>query len=183
MTTIAKNKFLGMTPKQAVLIGTLGVVLVGVMLYGQGDGQPAAQTTTEATPPASRRRVAPTNTAAVHTKWPDVSLEQMLQHNPFAARNVASSESNPSAEIAAAPVEPPVESAAEANPVANERREKAEAFLAELRTQRVKLILRTGEKVSAMIGERLIHEGEVIDGVRIISILPNAVLAEVTQLD
>lgn len=45
------------------------------------------------------------------------------------------------------------------------------------------MILRSGEKVSAMIGERLIREGEIIDGVRIVSILPNAVLAEVTQRD
>ncbi|MDB5336509.1 MAG: hypothetical protein JWN70_2128, partial [Planctomycetaceae bacterium] len=57
-----------------------------------------------------------------------------------------------------------------------EKRNESAAAIAEWKTRRVSLIFRDGNKVSAVIGDQLVHEGDVIQGVRVISILPNGVL-------
>ncbi len=186
MATAPDAKILGMTHKQALLVGTLGLVLVGVLVFGQNGNETAPDTADDSARMASRRRSATVTMPVVSTNWPEVSLEQMLQNNPFADRISLLESANVSKTAQAATEQEPAgaaEATDEKTLAANERRDKAEAFLTELRTQRVKMILRSGEKVSAMIGERLIREGEIIDGVRIVSILPNAVLAEVTQRD
>lgn len=189
MTTAANKTFLGMNRQQGALIGTLSLVLVGVLYFGQGSSETAPDVTAaDSARPSASRRAMPAQAAATVTKWPSVSLEQMLQNNPFAARRelsvTASTDANAAPKTPAESVsETSTASTTEPDSAPNELRQRAEAFLDELRTQRVKMILRSGKNVSAMIGERLIREGDVIDGVRIVSILPNAVLAELTQAD
>ncbi len=179
-------KYLGMTVKQAILIGVLLVVFAGVLLSGQGGTESAgatadpAVTAVTATPdqPAPRRPSATPDSVAPVTHWPKVSLAEMLQHNPFqkpAALQEAPPESAAPAVVETEPAAPetpdPALVALEA-----ERRKKVSATLADLQSQKVKVILRTNQKVSAVIGDRLIHEGDVIDGVKIVSILPNGVI-------
>ena len=58
------------------------------------------------------------------------------------------------------------------------RGEKAESLLAEFKTRKVKLIFRTNNKACALIGDRLIKEGEIIDGIKIVSISNNGVVVQ-----
>jgi hypothetical protein len=50
--------------------------------------------------------------------------------------------------------------------------------IADLYRQKVSLILRTGPKTTVIIGGCRFHEGDIVDGVRIVSIHPNGVLVE-----
>ncbi len=178
---------LGMTRAQGLTIGALVAILVGAIFYGQSGNTPAnSDANVAVTPPASQDAARPASTAVVPVKitthWPAVSRERMLQHNPFKHLELP-----PDVSAEAQPEAPPDEptpdataeaAAAEAAALAAEKQKKAQEILTEFQDRKVQMILRTGGKASAMIGNRLVHEGDIIGGIRIVSILPNGVLIE-----
>lgn len=178
---------LGMTRNQAVMIGALVAVLVGAIIYGQSGTKPAEGEAAAAVPaPAAPEAVPPqresASTIVGTTRWPVVSLDRMLQHNPFKHIDLPTEpvvEEEPESPPAETPTAPTADAvAADLAVLKAERQKRVQEMLDELRDQKVQLILRSGDKVSAMIGTRLVHEGDLIDGVRIVSILPNGVIVE-----
>lgn len=169
------------TRKQGILLGVLGVVLVYVMMQGMGE---SPETSTEPEAPAARRKTAAVSTRATSTvelKRVSLPIEQIVQQNPF-AKLVAPPKPEPKK-----PEPPPVAIVSVAVPKppdpviekrAKERQERIQQIIAELHGHKVRMILRTDKKTSAMIGNRLVSEGDVIEGVRIISILPTGVIVK-----
>jgi hypothetical protein len=91
---------LGLTQKQAGLIGVLSVVLVGT-LYVSNDGTAASKGNTEVPTAAdsqaraTRRNAASPVSVVAGVRWPEVSLEQAVSHNPFAPPQKLTSRWNP----------------------------------------------------------------------------------------
>lgn len=167
------------SPNQLILIGVLVLTLAFVLFSGQGSSQTgAAKTVTNAVPPAAQS-TSPKPTAVAPVQWPVVSLDQMLGHNPFESmddRNgMKSSESSDDADKAAGSNASRGQSA---NDGEDARDQKARSLLSEFRSRKVKLIFRTNNKACALIGDRLIKEGEIIDGVKIVSISNNGVVVQ-----
>ncbi|MDB5388212.1 MAG: hypothetical protein JWM11_3858 [Planctomycetaceae bacterium] len=160
------------------MIGVLGAALIGVLVFGQ-DGGAAAVNDAATTEPRARRRAADPAVKSKATVWPKVSLEEMLAHNPFAQPNLPK-ETEPKIpapeEVAAA--EAKTLESAKAKSLEVERQTKVDAVMTDWRNQKVNMILRTDRGVTALIGDRKVREGQIIDGVRIVSIRPNGVIVE-----
>lgn len=186
MATESQGSRPALTRKQGIMIGVLGAILVGVLVSGQSEGTTTGATA-EADPALSRprtaRQSASATTAGKLTVWPKVSLDEMLLHNPFAQPEMLRDsipETPPAAEVEAAAAAAEAESlqAARSKELDDEQREKLEAVMAEFKNQKVKMILRTDRGVTAVIGDRKVREGDIIDGVRIVSIRPDGVIIE-----
>ncbi len=159
--------------KQAVIIGVLGVVLVGVLVYGQ----PEAETVeSPAAVAAETPVVRPVKTSPPKKKkWVKVALDKAVETNPFAELTI------PKAPAAAEPEPVAREAAAEMEAIA-EAAKAREAAMADLRTQKVSVILRHSGKATAMIGGRMVREGDLLNGFRVISILPTGVVFEAEEV-
>lgn len=167
------------TRKQGILLGVLGLALAYVVLQGSGE---STETAGEPETPAARKKAAasgPRATSTVELRRVSLPIDQIVQQNPF-AKLVAPPKPEPKK-----PEPPPVAIVSVAVPKppdpivekrAKEKQERVQQIIAELHGQKVKMILRTDKKTSAMIGNRLVSEGDVIEGVRIISILPTGVV-------
>jgi hypothetical protein len=173
-----------MTRKQGIMIGALGIVLAGVLVFGQDSsakpgGAADAGVTTEA--PRTARQPGKSAVVVKTTAWPKVTLDEMLRHNPFATPNLPP-EGPPETPTPVKPQSVISEAQAaeklQAETSRDEQRIKRAALVADWQNQKVKLILRTDRGVSAMIGDRKVREGQIIDGVRIVSIRPTGVLVE-----
>lgn len=178
----------GVTPKQLVLIGILVAVLAGVLISGQSgsenpptDGQEASIANPARPSSRAQRNSASAEAKTPATSWPEISLEEALRHNPF--RETAPLHDALSTEEQHAPTE------SESTIVTNDRqpgieakdedlRETVATSTADPRSLRVSMILRNGRKLCAVIGERLVREGDVIDGLRIVSISTSGVVVE-----
>lgn len=170
--------------KQGVLLAVLGAVLSYVVL--QGDSTKGTNDQTEvadADKPTARRKVTPRPAPNVELRRVTMPVEQMQKQNPFAKLAVPPKPASPKVvavtvpiAVVSAPTPRPEVLAAEKR--AKERREKIQQTIAELQGQKVKMILRTDNKTSAMIGNRLVSEGDLIDGVRVVSILPTGVIVK-----
>lgn len=174
--TATKKK---VTPNQLILIGVLVLTLAFVLFSGQGSSQTgAAKTVTNAAPPVAPA-ASPKSGVVAPVQWPVVSLDQMLGHNPFESmtdRDVKkSTESSVDADKAAGSNATGGESSPDGE---DPRDQKARSLLSEFRSRKVKLIFRTNNKACALIGDRLIKEGEIIDGVKIVSISNNGVVVQ-----
>ena len=184
MADKSETKYFGMTPKQAVMIGVLGTMLVGVILFGQGGETPVETDDVAATAESgqnnARRKTSTSDPVAHVAHWPKVSLDEIIKHNPFSGPAVTPDVAT--IETVTSPVEeePPSATAdeTEREEIEQERQRKAATLLAEFQSQKVKMVLRTNNKVAAVIGDQLVHEGDVIDGIRIVSILSNGVVVE-----
>lgn len=177
------------TRQQAIVLAVLGAALLAALLINpSSDNSQNNNAVSTAASARQRRSPEPTKSASWKPNWPKVSLDKMLHQNPFAAIDVttaAPATNTPETVIAATPNEnPPVDANSEPEDaaVAAQRRTSEETFAA-FTSQKVKMTLRTGANVSALIGERLVHEGEIIDGIRIVSILPTGVLVEPVTTD
>lgn len=159
--------------KQAGMIGVLVVVLVGVVVYGQ----PEAETVeTPAAVVAETPVTRPVKTSPPKKKkWVKVALDEAVQTNPFAELTVpqapAAAEQEPVAQEAVAEMEALAEAA-----------KAREAAIADLRTQKVSVILRHSGQATAMIGGRMVREGDLLNGFRVISILPTGVVFEADEV-
>ena len=176
----------GVTRKQAIVLGALSAMLIAALYSSQDTGATTDSTSVTTDARAARRKAAAAPTVAATVRWPSVTLEQTLKHNPFAELEVPvepPSQTTPETVTSTPPVPVTSEEEPEIDPVEENRRRKSEETLAQLQSHKVSMILRTGKKASAMIGGRLVHEGDIVDGVRIVSILPNGVLVESAPVD
>lgn len=159
------------TLRQKILLGGLGVALVGVLLIPNGK---SPETVEDSAQSGGRRRPSQDSVATaqheIRIRWPDISLDDVLAHNPFGRLPTPDAAATTDSEPVAP--EPPTEVAdtnpepADGTPSVIDQDEFGEA----VRRLRVSLIV-TGEKgPAAVIGNRIVHVGDLVDGCRIISI-------------
>ena len=189
MADVSKTTTPRITRRQAIVIGALALVLVGTVIAQLGGNHSAlAKAGVNAAPTAAQNATALPNGPASKVIWPQVSLDEMLRHNPFAepASPVPVKVEIPALVVATPPTGDLMtasDSEKEEEQLSEQRRQKVNAALAALRSDKVTMILRTDRKVSAMIGNRLVREGDIVDGVRIVSIQTNGVLVEPADVD
>lgn len=172
-----------------LVVGALAAVLLAVIFW-EGEAPPAAATASTATgarpgvavhrsPTVARKASA--KTAVKKSRFrPDVAakpedeLEMTLKFNPFAPR--PSLQPQLTGETTA--TDPQLEEAQQ------ERAEKARALavqqrLSEFKGQKVSVLLRNSDGASAaLIGGRLVREGDIVDGIRVLSISTDGVVLE-----
>jgi hypothetical protein len=121
---------------------------------------------TAAKPAAAKSRPRP--------KFASVSedeLETTLQFNPFAPRTALQTQL--ASETTSSEQEAQEEAAEKAQALAAAQR------LSEFRGQKISIVLKMSDGASAVrIGKRLIHEGEVVDGIRVLSISAEGIVVE-----
>jgi hypothetical protein len=165
----------GATPGKLVLIAVLAVILVGVLIF-QFSGKeepPPPRHRAEVKRPAAARPAARRTRAAASTPveadaakkgrhWPEMALEEVVQHDPFAVPP------------ALRPPTPPVPAAAAPKAPDKARREEVrrqrEQTLAAIRKQGVQMVFLGKEKRIAIIGDRRVRVGDVFDGFRVTDI-------------
>jgi hypothetical protein len=174
------------TPRQLVVIGVLGVILVAVLIgqFGGASGTPGdAGAKDGSEPPAPKINQSadrkprtdsatgsPEATAAkpAAPAWPKLTAEAAAQHDPFAlpeplARQITEGQRAPSDRKPNA--SPP-------------RREASAEKVAALRSKGTNVIVRGERGAAAMIGNRVVRVGDVVEGYRVVSIdLQGIVLA------
>lgn len=161
------------------------LILLGVVLYDRADSSHSndgAGLGTNETGPR-RRKSSAAVVAQPALKWPKFALEEVLLHNPFepAPMPVEETKTPEAAPVLQEPLPTP-EAIREEN-ASEDRRKSVAAVIAELKQQRVRMILRTDKSVSAVIGDRVLRAGDVFDGVRVKSILPNGIVVEPAETD
>ena len=174
-----------------LLVAILAAVLVAVIAW-PGDAPPTDSRAVAAgvrpnsashrSAPASSKAAPAVNSAAKTAgkksrPRPNVSavsedeLEMTLSFNPFAPRN--SVQSQLAGETTISQQEAQEEAAEKARALAVEQR------LSEFRGQKISIVLRMSDGASAVrIGKRLIQEGEVVDGIRVLSISAEGIIVE-----
>lgn len=180
--------------KQLILIGALGIGLLIIILYGQpasddSVGDTGAETggTVEALP--SRRPSASAPSPVRKDRWPVLAIARVIQTNPFAelAPSAGASllQNKPVVDVVAEPVVDAVPEDQAAVNDASDRDARAHLSdaIADLKSRKVSTILRINGKKSALIGDRIVHEGDVIDGFRIVTIGPTGVIVQAAPRD
>ena len=165
-----------------LLVAGLAAVLLAIVVCGSGD--PPGGTSPAATP-GVRKRVVPASGKAAGVKtarsrWTGGTvsadeLETTLQFNPFAPAHTLQqqleSRETPGSDSAA-------------SPTAEQRAENVRALairqrLSEFRGQKISVLFRTADgTAAARIGGRVVREGEILDGIRIVSIGTDGVVIE-----
>jgi hypothetical protein len=108
----------------------------------------------------------------------EAELETTLRFNPFAQMSRLEAQSHNGETTLSDPnLEPAEEELAE-----RARAQTVEQRLSEFRSQKVSVLFRTTEGgATAMIGTRLVHEGDIVDGVRVLSISTEGVVLEAAE--
>jgi len=170
------------TPRQLVLIAVLGVVLAAVLIVqfggassapepsspaaGKSGASGASGSSGAASPAASQAAAAPAPAASgdASRTWPRLDAQVAAAYDPFAvpAPMVRKLASEQQARQGAKPGE------------ANLR--QAEAALASLRSKGISAVLRNQRGAVAVIGNRVVRVGDVIEGYRVVSIEADGVL-------
>ncbi len=173
-----------------LLVAVLGAILLAVIVWpgeappaAAGTGAPArhGETTGQPTQPAGRPAVSAKAKAAgkkptlrrAFTAAPAGELEATLKFNPFAASELLQAQlpgSQPT----------PTDKQAQEEQAERTRALATAQRLNEFRTKKVKLLLRTPDgAAAALIGdELLVREGQIVDGLRIVSISHEGVVVE-----
>jgi len=186
MADLSNNPRTGITRKQGILLGVLSAVLAAVLWFGQGGAETLetqAASKAESGPRAARNKQVLAESTTRKTSWPKVALDTMLLNNPFALPEEL--QISPPEEVPVEIEETAIAAAAETakQKMDEEERLKVQGVMANLKSQKVTMILRTNKDATAIIGDRVVHEGDVIEGVKIVSILPTGVLIEPAQMD
>jgi len=171
------------TPRQLVLIAVLGVVLAAALIVQFGGassapepGVPAAgksgasaaasglSGTASLAASAGAAAPAPAGSGGASRAWPRLDAQAAAAHDPFAvpAPMVLKLASEQQAREGAKP--------GQADP------RKAEAALASLRSKGISAVLRNQRGAVAVIGNREVRVGDVIEGYRVVSIEADGVL-------
>lgn len=173
----------GLTRKKACLIAVLATVLAFVLLRQPADPEPVsadANTAMGASAASTPSRKEPTESPSISptANWPDIAIEETLANNPFASLAFvpisATEDKLPPPVADAAHATSPV-SAGE-SPVDHEAA-KQDA-LAEFQRLGVSMILKNKSKTCAVVGGQVVHEGDIIHGVRIVTITSREVIVE-----
>jgi hypothetical protein len=195
-------KRIGLTPAKTVLIGVLGIVLVGVlyMQFGSsGTGVPAAPPPPVITAPPSAQRPAaqaaptaaavelqsPLETQALdldQSRWESPELSTVIAYDPFALPPSFPQPPQIAVAAALADSEATTSAAADARQLA-ETLERLRRQLEELKQRGVHVIVNKNDHFVAMIGDRLVHVGDEINGFIITEIDPNGVRVERKEVE
>ncbi|MCC7422589.1 MAG: hypothetical protein IT428_20095 [Planctomycetaceae bacterium] len=152
--------------RKKIVAGLLFVTFV-VVLFVQFSGGGEAEIEL---PPRRPRPAQPTTTGDARRAsraWPEASLDQVLKSSPFRPLRPTMEEPEPEAK-------PPVAAMEAPNAAAEADRSALNAFA----NRRVGAIVYTKNGPAAMIGTTLVREGDVIDGVRVVSILADGIVVE-----
>ncbi len=167
MSDVTPRKFLGMTPRQTLVIGALVSVLIAVLVM---DDSTTVVNDAETITSAKKSKTS-ADGGRRQPKWPEISLEQALAHDPFQPLD-----HNTTADDEAVDHEAAVEIAEN---VANGAKTSAgDDAVREFQLRGVSMIYRNSKQTCAVIGDRVVHEGDVIDGVRIVAITNREVVVE-----
>jgi len=172
----------GIHRQQLMLIGVLGAGLLVVVFYGQpGSGDSNTEGvdtagTVDVLPSRRPSRVA--SATSQKERWPTLALDRVIATNPFAELALPPGTVVPPLPPVEEPVHEPVESVEPETTPDDPQEETATDMLeviAEMKARKVKMIFQTNGKSSALIGDRMVQEGEIIDGFRVVTIGPNGV--------
>ncbi|MFW6170705.1 MAG: hypothetical protein ACODAD_09465 [Planctomycetota bacterium] len=165
----------GATPRKLVLIFVLGIVLVSVICFQLGAGNGSAESPQRdrraemPAPPVDQPPEGTPETPAVNAEtrtvreWPEIPLETVLAHDPFELPPaMAPPTPNPSPNHRSGERADRQES-----PASVEKRERA---LATVRDVGIRMVLVDQEERVALVGERAVRVGEVLEGFRVIAI-------------
>ena len=159
-----------------MMIPALLLVLGGVFAWPEGDSDDDALDQVEAavTPATLPDESAGRSEAELlaqrrRNQVPKIELSQILQHDPFALPATLTEE------LAVG-----TPAASEQAKQDEDRRRRVEEIVKSLRQERVNFVFRGKGGVTAVLGSRTIHEGDVIDGeIRVIEIKPGGLTLEV----
>jgi hypothetical protein len=189
------NKRAALTPGKAALIGVLAIVLVGV-LYWQFSGPTVAVSMPIApdvhrTPVVTTTAKPPQTTPAANTNkpenrpvvevaslvdpaaWKSPKLNDVIAYDPFA---VPATFPKPQAVDSKAPQGDGLVAAAQADDAKRlaEAVAQLEMQLRELEQRGVQVIVRERDQYAAMIGDRIVHVGDEINGFTVTVIDPTS---------
>jgi hypothetical protein len=188
---------IGLTRGKAALIGILAVALIGVIYvqFGSSAGEDATSSTytpasrrpaRRGTPPAAVQPLAveaepdgDTSTALLEidqTKWQPPELSTVIAYDPFALP-AAFPQPAHGIDPRLALGSTDATAAMDANELA-EALERLETQLQELQQRGVQVIINKHDQYVAMIGDRLIHVGDEINGFTVTEIDPKGVRVE-----
>jgi hypothetical protein len=189
---------IGLTRGKAALIGVLGVALVGVMYlqYGSSDSDEGASPAVRppgarflprsaraaASPPTAAQQPADSGSQSAleefdQDRWHAPALAEVIAYDPFA---VPSAFPQPPRAV----VDPRLASDSDTSDAALKARQLAEAVeqmqrqLAELQQRGVHVIVNLRDQYVAMVGERMLHVGDEINGFVVTAIDPDGVRVE-----
>jgi hypothetical protein len=178
VTETKLRPFFGVTPKQGVVIAGLAGVL-GFLFINQDHptGEQSSDAMTAAEAPRTSSRNAAAKSPTWTPKWPEVAFDEAVGHNPFAPLTV-SSESAPLATDQALIATQEAGAGMDSLPEDGVGDEAAADAVAEFQSRGVSMIFRNKQKTCALIGDRVVQEGDVVDGVRIVAITTTEVIVE-----
>lgn len=154
----------------------LGVLLVAVLLWDPGASEDSFSEAPAAGPsagsaPAPRIVKKPAAVAVREGEWPKIEARDAETLNPFDPQDLE--KKRKAAVVAEAPA--PAEDEGEPEePVLS----PADRMKAAFANKRVRMVCRTQNGVIGLIDDQILREGDVVDGVRIVSIRPDGVLVE-----
>jgi len=168
------------TPRQLVVIGVLAVILVVVLIAQFGgasdkpkDGDARGADRKVASPAARPASPAPATPSAARPgeaapakppapPWPKLNADAAAQHDPFAVPEALRRQ---------------LTEARKPNNPAPAKNVGAEA-LAALRSKGAAVVLRSERGAAAIVGNRVVRVGDVVEGYRVVSIDPQGILLE-----
>jgi len=166
------------TPRQLLVVGVLGVVLVVVLVVQFGgatsptaDVGPVGPTSPSGLVAGPRPPARPSSSVAESktalAAWPKLTAEAAAEYDPFAVPKTM-------AEKIAASTSAQNRKSQKASP----KRDASAEKVAALRSKGISLIVRGQRGTVAMIGNRVVRVGDMVEGYRVVSIdLQGVVLA------
>jgi hypothetical protein len=153
--------------RKKIAAGLLFVAFVVVLFVQFSGGGEAEIEIPPRRPVKSASSTAAGDARRASRAWPEARLDQVLKSNPFRPLRPVEKEPEPEPEPEVAEKDKP-DAAAEAD------RSALNAFA----NRRVGAIVYTKSGPAAMIGTTLVREGDVIDGVRVVSIQADGIVVE-----
>lgn len=152
------------TGRQLLTIAALAAVLAGVLIWQFG----GAKTTSPAAADAPQGpRPKPAAASPEARPWPKLTLQQAWEHDPFAPPPALAKKVEQAAEDQAAQ---------KRQRETAQRRQEQETALAALRAKGTTVVLRGPQGNAALMGNRTVRPGDVVDGFRVVSIDSDGVL-------
>lgn len=174
-------KRLGATPGRLVVVGVLAVLLIALIVAPPGgsawlNNRPSSTSRGPSSADSEREREAASVTAPAEISprtdrpWPVMELNEIVQYDPF----VEPWRSNTEEEYPISLVDP--DGLDDDESLDDPQEDRIESTIAAIREQGVRLIvLADGERV-ALVGERMVRVGDVIDGLVVTAIETDGVV-------
>lgn len=177
------------SPTKLAIIAVLGLILVGVMIFQfkksattgkrrktENAAVDSSSESDKAKSPKTMNKAQSNQNGPSARAWPKLLMADVSDYDPFT--------------VPAALVEEPIvavddeengstdEANAEREKEIARRQAERDRILAKLQEQGVTAVFRTSHGATATIGSRIVHEGDVLDGFRVIEIRPEGVVLE-----